>query len=315
MTTNLSLIIDGESSFLQDKVAEIYKNWGYPRHNVYERTEWTGPQRGKSLFGDKTMIHLNLEDKNDMKKFVNLLSNKKSKSEFQEEDWFGNGLIITCSTAQGAKKIQDLVKKSKGTIVKKQKPEERKAELLKDLSLPSESIKLVDYHVGEDYQMLISFVNEMKKLTKDEQMKIGPDKVLTYFSPTPGSVLPWKFMNPLLDGNTIEAINQFKLTIKNTHILVPMLFLQRQISLLLKISISRIDIPNNPKHLAETIGEKPYGGFWPVYNVAKRTRIVNVEKAAMIVNQLENDIKGMGKVNPENEFIATLAQLGLLLNH
>lgn len=313
--TNLCLIIDSEPSFLRSKVETVYKEWGFPRQNVKEQTFWDGPQRGFSLFGGKMMIHLNLEDKNDMKSFVNIITDRKTKVLFDDKNWFGNGVIITCSTAQGAKKIQDLVTKSGGTFLKKEDTKTRKAELLNGLNLVPESRKLVDYFVGEDYTLLLSFVNEMKKKTKEEQAKVTPDKVLTYFPPTPGSILPWEFMNPLMDGNTAKALSEFERTIKNTHVLVPMLFLQRQMSLLLRISIARLDIPNNPKALATAIGEKPYGGFWPVYNVARRTKVVNVERAAIRVVKLENSIKGNSHVDPNQEFRATIAELGMLLNH
>lgn len=314
-SSKLAMIVDGEPSFLGNKVYEIFKSWGFDRDKVKERTTWTGAEKGTSLFGEKLMLHLNLQDKKDMKDFVKLISDKKLNEDFNKDDWYGNGLIITCSTIQGAKKIKDLVDKSSGKFYKKETSSNRKQELLKQLSLSNETEKMIDYFVGEDYQMLLSFVNEIKKLPIEEQRKISPQKALTYFPPIPGSTLPWEFMKPLFDGNTEDSIKKFDRTIKNSHILVPLVFLQRQVSMLLRVAVARIEIPNNPKKLATEIGEKPYGAFWGVYNTARRTSLSNVKYSALAVLKLENDIKGNSHVDPENEFKATLATLGLLLNH
>lgn len=312
---HLCLIIDGEPAFLRTKVEETYKSWGFARKNVHESNVWAGQTSGLSLFGERTITHLNLEDKKDMKNFVSIITSKDYKNVFSNEFWIGNGVIITCSTSQGAKKIQDLVEKFGGKVFKKESVDNRKNELLDTLNLNNDAKKLVDYFVGEDYSLLLSFNNEMSKLSKEEQYNISSDKILTYFPPTPGSIPPWSFITPLMEGQTTEAENQFSRIIKNTHILVPMLFLQRNISLLLRIAISRLDIPNSPKQLALSIGEKPYGAFWGAYNLAKRTSVRNVVLANKEVIKLENDIKGNSSVVPEIEFKATIAKLGLLLNH
>ena len=311
----LCFIIDSEEAYVKSKVIETYQSWGFKSSDVKTRNEWNGPIVGQTLFGGQMIMYLNLDDKKDMKSFVNKIDNKSTKADFDKDDWFGNGLIISVSTAQGSKKIENLVKKSNGTILKKEKPEKRKQELLKSLKIPNDSKKILDYYVGEDYQMLLSFVNEVGKKSEQEQQEITSDKVLTFFPAKPGSVQPWIFMNSLLDGNTSQAIQEYKRTVENTNVLVTMVFLQRQISMLYRIATARLEIPNSPKALAEAIGEKAYGGFWPVYNVAKRTSFVNARRAALLVYELENGLKGNSSINPDSEFIATLTDLGFFLNH
>lgn len=310
----LCMIMDSEEAYCKSKVIEVYKKWGFSSSDVKTQTEWDGPISGKTLFGGQMIMYLNLNDKRDMKAFVKKITDKKTKVDFKKDNWFGNGLIISVLTAQGSKKIENLVKASKGTIFKKEKPQKRKEELLKTLKIPNDSKKVLSYYVGEDYQMLLSFVNEVSKKPISEQENMTSDKVLTFFPAKPGSVQPWIFMNSLLDGKTSQSINEFKRTLENTNILVTMVFLQRQISMLYRIATARLEIPNSPKRLAAAIGEKAYGGFWPVYNVAKRTSYRNARQAAILVFELENDLKGNGKIIPKNEFITTLTELGFLLN-
>lgn len=314
-TVKLALVVDSEQAFLNDKVIEIYKKWGYKATDVSHETTWTGAPQGTTLFGDETILHLNLENNNDLKAFVSLLTNKRSKEVFTAPNWFGNGIIITVSQIKGATKVEKLVKDTGGQVFKKADAKTRKKELLSRLSLTKETTEMVNMYVGEDYQMLVSFVRELETMPTSEQKAITPDKALTYFPSTPGSTLPWEFINPLLDGNTTEAIQKFNRTIKHAHVLVPLTFLQRNISMLLRVGVSRQEIPNSPKKLAESIGEKAYGGFWGVYNVAKRTSLQNIYQANLIVAKLEGSIKGAGKVDPASLFRATIAELGLLLNH
>lgn len=313
--TKLCLIIDSEEAYVKSKVIETYQKWGFQSSDVKTKTEWDGPVSGKTLFGEEMIMYLNLFDKKDMKSFVSKLDNKATKEDFKKDNWFGNGLIITVSTVQGAKKIKDLVNQSKGIVIEKEKPEKRKSELLKSLKIPNDSKKILDYYVGEDYQMLLSFVNEVGKKSEQEQKEITSDKVLTFFPAKPGSVQPWLFMNSLLDGNTSKAIQEYKRTVENTNVLVTMVFLQRQISMLYRLATARLEIPNNPKQLATAIGEKAYGGFWPVYKVAQRTSFTNARRAALLVYELENGLKGNSSIDADNQFIATLTELGFLLNH
>lgn len=230
----LCLIIDPSEAFLRSKTQEIFNEWGFKRTNVKEITEWQFIPKAPSLFGDLLMTHLDLTGKGTLKTFADLISQRKMQEAFKD-DWYGNGVIITATTAQGTKKIEKLITDSGGFIVKKEKAGNRKKEMFSTLNLSQEVKSAVDSYVGEDYDLMLSFTNEVGKLTKEEQRKMTPELAFSYFPPVPGSVLPWDYLNALMNGKTSDSIDLFNRTLKNTHILVCLVFLTKKMQLMYRV--------------------------------------------------------------------------------
>lgn len=314
MTNNICMIIDNSEAYLRTKSEEIFKEWGFDRNSVKEISNWKDTPASMSLFDERLMTILNLSNKNDLKSFSDLITNKKTKERFDNKQYWGNGLIIITTHATGIKKIEENIKKNNGSVFKKEKANKRKDELLSELSIPVDTKKFVANYAGEDYDLLLSFYNEINKLPKNEQKNISIEKAYSFFPPILGSVLPWEFLNELMNGHTGESINTFRRTIKNTHILVPMVFLQKKMALLLRYRYAMIDkIPNNK--IAEAIGEKNGPEIWSISKVAQRITPATAEQIALITTKLESDLKGGSSVDSNQQFISTLAQIGLLLNN
>lgn len=310
----LVLVIDSSEAFLRTKTEEYFVKWGFERSNVKELTEWQFIPRAASLFGDIMMTHLDLTKKDDLKSFVKEISDKKAKESFKD-NWYGNGTIITTTTAVGTKKIETLVKDSGGTIIKKEKSNVRKKEIFSQLNLRQDVRSAVDAYVGEDYELMLSFTNEVAEMTPEEQKAITLDKVFSYFPPIPGSVPPWDFLNALMNGKTGEAIELFNRTIQHTHPLVCLLFLNKKMSLLYRIKLASQDGYNSNEAVAKAIGEKGGPELWSISKLTPKISVKSAEQIALIANQLESDIKGGSAVKPEVLFIEAITKIGILLGN
>lgn len=317
MTKNnkVCLIIDPSEAFLRSKTQEIFTEWGFKRTNVKELNEWQFIPKAPSLFGDLLMTHLDLTGKGTLKAFADLISQRKMQESFKNDEWYGNGVIITATTAQGTKKIEKLVSDSGGFIIKKEKSGNRKREMFSTLNLSSEVKTAIDSYVGEDYDLMLSFTNEVGKLSKDEQRKMTPEMAFSYIPPTPGSVLPWDYINALMNGNTNESIQLFNRTLNNTHILVCLVFLTKKMQLMYRVKSAMILGFNSDKQIAEAIGEKASWELSSVVRVARRISIDKVEQIALITNKLESDIKGGSQVDPTSLFLVALTKIGILMGN
>lgn len=314
MPNKLYLIIDPSDAFLRSKTQDIYTEWGFKRANVKELTEWQFIPTAPSMFGDRMMTHLDLTGKGDMKKFVDFFTDRKFMKNF-EDKWWGNGTIITATTAQGAKKIENLVNKAGGVVIKKEKSNVRKRELLSSLSLRVDVKNAVTEFVGEDYDLMLSFVNEVSKLDKNEQKALTIEQAFSYFPPTPGSVLPWEYLNALIDGDTGKSVELFTRTVINTHVLVCLVFITKKMQLLYRVRVSMEDGLKTDKQIAAATGEKAGWELSNMVRLAKRVSLKNAERIAFLTNKLESDIKGGSQVNPNTLFLATLTQVGMLLGN
>ncbi len=311
--SNLVLIIDSSVAFLRSKTKEIYQEWGFTRDRVKEKSEWQFTQSAPSLFGDTLMSHLDLTDKKNLKTFADLISQRKTMEAFTGE-WYGNGLIITATNAQGTKKIENLVKKSGGRVIAKAKAKPRKTELLKTVSLSTQAKFAVDQFVGEDYELLLSFVDSVKELPVEKQRSLSPEEALTYFPPTPGSVLPWEFLTALTNGNTAQAISLFDRTIVNSHILVPMTLLNSKMQKLFRVKIAMAEGYTTPAQIAKATGEKAGFELTTLVSLARKVTPIGAERIAKIVTQLESDLKGGSQADGVDLFHIALTQIGSLIN-
>ena len=94
------------------------------------------------------------------------------KESFKKENWFGSGLIITATKAQGIKPIETLIINSNGAFFKKKKSEEIKLELFKELKLSKNIEFFLDEYSGEDYELLINCANAIRPLSDEEKKKL-----------------------------------------------------------------------------------------------------------------------------------------------
>lgn len=306
------LIIDTSLAFLRDKTREIYADWGFKREDVKELTEWEFIPKTPSLFGDIQMTHLDLSAANDLKNFAALISDKKTKESFVD-NWYGNGVIITAVNAKGTKKIEKLVLDSGGVIFKKEKSDTRKKEMFNKLALSNEVKIAVNSYVGEDYDLMISFTNEISKLSKEEQQALSVEAAFSFFPPIPGSVPPWDFMNALMNSNLPESISLFYRTIQHTHVLVCMLFLQKKMSLLYRVRLAMDDGYYDSKSIANAMNENNGPELWNVLKLAKKITSKDAERIALLTDNLESDLKGGSAVDSNSEFIFVLTQIGMIL--
>lgn len=312
---NVILIIDPSEAYLRTKLKEIYTEWGFTTSDVKHMTEWSPVPSGLTLFGERIMTHLDLSNGNDMKKFVGLLSDKATKKIF-DGDWIGNGVIITAKKAQGAKKIENLVTKAGGQVLKSAKSNVRKKELLSELKVKNEIKTTISEYVGEDYELLLSFYNEMIKLDPKEQKKMTLDDAFALFPPKPGSVPPWDYLNALFNGSTTESIATFERTLINTHYLVPLTFLTRKTALLYRVVLSLQDSGiNTGKQISEAIGVPNNFELTNTLKVAKRINPKSAELIAQFATELESKLKGGSVIAPEILFKETIVKIGLLLGN
>ena len=315
MKNKIALIIDSSEAYLRTKTEELFKEWGFVRSNVTEMDEWVQIQSSPSLFGELMMTHLVLTDKKDLKAFADLISSRQMKPIFDNENWYGNGIIITATTPVGTKKIEKLIQQHNGQIFKKETSKKRKDQLFKELKLNSDVQQAVDSFVGEDYELMLSFYNEVEKMSIEDRKKMTLERAFSLFPPIPGSVPPWEYLNKLLQGSTSEAISLFRRTIINTHFLVALVFLSKKTSLLLRVAFAMEDGYNTNDRIAKETGDKNGPELWSITNLARHTPNKNIIKINQIVAKLESDLKGGSAVIPEILFEEAIAKIGLLLGN
>lgn len=311
----LLFIMNDSEAFLRDEVIRTYEKWGFKSSNVKNVETWNPAlSRGSlSLFGESSMVHLDLTDKKYLKEFADLISGKTTKQLF-EDDWFSPGLIITTIHAQGAKKIESLITKSGGEIIKKAKPEEMKKLLLDRVSLNTETHKFVSTYAGDNYQMLIGIVNQLEKMNKEEQSSLTIDEMITKLPTNPGSVPPWEFINPMLEGNAESAIDLYTRGIENSHILVTMQLARTKLQLLYRLKLLSMANVWNSKEQAAILGERNGPNIWITANVAKKVSIQTAEYLAKLALTTEANLKGHSNADPNLIFVNFIAAVTIAIN-
>lgn len=309
----LVMIIDPSEAFLRNKALEVFNDWNIENSQLIDIEEWTPISSEITMFGEVIIAHLDLSEKKNLKSFADLISDRKTKKLFDDNGWQGNGVIITSKTPQGSKKIENLVERTGGQVIKKEAPQKRKKQILDELNL-SKNVKLVvDSFVGEDYEMLLGFSNEIKDWDKKKQLAITEEEALTMFPPKAGSVLPWEYLNLLMDGKVAESISMYERTVEHTHPLVPFTFLYKKMSLLLRVKGALMEGIWDTKEISSAIGERNGPEIWNVTKLAKKLNINQILKINKIVAQLESDLKGGSVVDDELLFRNALIHIGFIL--
>ncbi len=306
---NLLFVMSDSEAHLRDEVIRQREKWGFKSSNVKTTETWNPAlTRGSvSLFGEPTLIHLDLSDKNRLKSFVEMIDDKKSK--YFEDHWFGQGVIITSTHAQGTKKIENLIKKSGGKVIKKAKPAEMVKILLNRVNLSKESKDFLKDYAGENYEILFSIVNQIEKMDKSEQQNTTIEDLIIRLPSKPGAVPPWEFINPMLEGDAKKAIKLYERAIEGSHILVTMTFAKSNLQLLYRLKVLQSVGIWKSNEQAETIGERNGPKIWNAANVAKKVDIKTAEYLAKLALATEANLKGHSSANPDiifKNFIAAV---------
>lgn len=310
MNKKITLIMSDSKAYLHDETVRIYKEWGFSSSNVKTVEQWSPAlvRNSVSLFGDVSMVHLDLSDKDKLKNFVALLTEKKTKDLFDNKEWFGAGLIISTIHAQGTKKVEDLVKKSGGDILKKAKPEEMRNLLMSRIHLNSVTKDFVESYIGENYSMLLSIVNQFEKISKEDQLAMTPDDLVVKLPIQPGAVPPWEFIDPMLEGNARKSIPLYERAMIGSHPLVAMLFARKKFHLMYRLKVLQKSGIWKSQDQAAAIGERNGPGIWITAKVAQNLDIQTVEYLAKLSLVTEANLKGHLNADPNlvfKNFIAT----------
>lgn len=295
----LTFVMSDSEAFLRDEVLRISQEWGYNKSNVTYVEEWnpTLASGAISLFGDVSITHLDLSDNNKLKAFVKLMTDKKTKHMF-EDNWYGEGLIITSTYARGTKKIEDAVKKLNGIVQKKAKPAEMKKSLMGRISLNNDTKEFLDAYVGDDYQILISVVNQLSKLTKEEQGQLTIDELVVRLPSKPGSLPPWEFVNPMLEGNALKAIELYERSVEGSHVLVTMKLARTKLQLLYRLKLLQAAGIYKSQEQAKVVGERNGPNIWITAKVAQKLDIATAEYLAKLALHTEAGLKGHSSADP-----------------
>lgn len=310
MSKQLMFIMSDSEAYLRDEVLRVSEEWGFNKSNVKTVEEWNPALvRGSvSLFGEVSMVHLDLSDNNKLKAFVKMTGDKVHKKLFTEDNWFGPGLLITSTYAQGAKKIENLVTKFDGSVQKKAKPAEMKKTLFKRVSLSKETKEFLDAYVGDDYQILIGVVNQIDKLDKETQENMTIDDVIVRLPSKPGSLPPWEFINPMLEGNAKDAIDLYERAVAGSHVLVTMQLSRTKLQMMYRLKLLQMSGVWKSDEQAKILGERNGPNVWITANVAKKIDISTAEFIAKLALKTEADLKGHSNADPDiifKNFIAT----------
>lgn len=305
----LSFIMSDSEAYLRDEVLKVIKEWGFNKSNVTHVEEWnpTLASGAISLFGDISITHLDLSDNNKLKAFVSLMRDKKSEHLF-EGNWYGEGLIITSTHARGTKKIEDVVKAAGGSVQKKAKPAEMKKILLGRTFLEKDAKDFLDSYAGDDYQILIGVINQIEKMEKDEQKKLTIDDLIVRLPSKPGSLPPWEFVNPMLEGNADKAIELYERSVEGSHVLVTMQLARRKLQLLYRLRLLQSAGMYKSQDQAKIVGERNGPNIWITAKVAQRLDVATTEYLAKLALHTEAGLKGHSNADPHilfKNFIAS----------
>lgn len=306
MTNKLVFIVDSSEQYLNTKVREIMKEWGFSQENYKTLEEWKiGSASINSLFGSPKAVHLDLSNDKNLTKFKTLIKeDKKVKESFKKENWFGSGLIITATKAQGIKPIETLIINSNGSFFKKKKSEEIKLELFKELKLSKNIEFFLDEYSGEDYELLINCANAIRPLSDEEKKKLTIDEILVFLPVKKGAIPPFEFVNDMIRCNTTTALDKLRRVLENHHALVAMLFIKRKIEEIYHDKILRVSNINSFKERAEIIG----ANAWAIKNLpdTSNLKLEVLESLVYLVNNAEDSLKGGTHIQEANLFLETI---------
>lgn len=304
MSKKLMFIMSDSEEYLRDEVIKRSKAWGFNSSNVKTIQKWNPAEvrSSISLFEETSIIHLELNDKKDLKSFADKISDKKEKKIFESEKWFGPALIITSIHAQGAKKIENLVKKSGGEVEKKIKPDKMIKVILSRLNINKELESFLTSYAGDDYQILIGIANQIEEMDKEKQNKLEIEDLITRLPSKPGSLPPWEFINPMLQGNANKAIELYERAVEGSFVLVTMILARKKLQLMYRLRILQSQGINDNNKQAKILGERGGPNIWITAKAAKKLSVETTEYLAKLSMVTEANLKGYLNVDSDIVF-------------
>lgn len=307
---NLKFIMSDSDVYLRDQVFQFAKDLNIK--TIKDTETWNfALAKNTSLFGEKHVIHLDLSDKNKLKAFAEILKEKREKDNFEKSNWFGDGLIITSTHATGTKKIEELVKKHDGQVIKKAKPADMTNMLLKELPINNQLKTFLKDYIGEDYQILVTISNQLKHYDETDLENLTLDELITKLPCKPGGVPPWNYVNHMVKGNAKKAVAEYERAAESSHPLVMMTFAKNKIQPLYRVKTLKA-AGLNSQEISSIIKEK---NIWHLEDPAKRISISTAEYLAKITIELETNLKGTSKADPNLLFKIYIAKVCLAIKN
>lgn len=312
-------IVDGSQQYLDSEVRRVCEEWGLKTGDIKQLNQWTiGCANVKSLFSKPQAVLLNLTEGNSLKDFVQLISSDKIvQNSFKEPNWFGSGVIIIATKAQGISKIEKLVNSSGGTIKKKRKPEEVKKELLDKINVPHNLKSFLYDYVGRDYEQLLNCIKNINLLDDSKRKSLTMEELLVYLPRKKGSIPPWEFSNEMIKGvsNTTNTLDKLRRTLENDHPLIALTFIKKKINDLYYNQVLIESGVTSYEERAEILNINK----WVVKNMLRdiHPNLSTLENLSMLIADKEQEIKGdkyIHNLGLEIELLVTKIILGISYN-
>ena len=294
----LTFIINKNSEILNNKVKEILKE-----ENIsVERQTTFSPIKTRGLFNEKKVIWLSLENKDDLKTFVEYIKNKKNR-----ETVLDNDLLISTVTLQGISKIEKFVEENDGTVIKEK--ENNPNELLKEFPLKAGVMKEIVYFVGDSPELLIPLINSLKNTSNEKIKTMGEEDVLLLLPTRPGDVPPFKFLDPMIKGDVENACRDFYRSVENTHPLVSLVMLKNKLTVLNRANALYMTGIRNNNEMGKILGSHPYPIklMWHLFGKDKE-----IQKIMELYTELEEKMKGGYPIDSKHLFARYLTEITII---
>ena len=218
----LYTIVNKSDVYILDKIKEVYTSWGYTPEQMLVYTQWKSGLASQNNMFSSNFVKLDLTRDSDRTAFKELVDNNKRTHLFNE-NWFGNGVIIVCSSAPG-KWLKTFTESFDGTYDGEIDIEE----IYSELKLSKENKEFIKYYVGENIEDLIIIKNSLKNIENSEWL--STEELYSYLPNKMGSVPPWDLIKNILNGDIKKMEQEFQRVIVNTHPLVLVKLIKNKIN-------------------------------------------------------------------------------------
>lgn len=305
--SNLFFFVDPSEAVLEDKIIDLLeKTFNTSLDKCKKIDTWKlGISKSNNIFLAPEVIVLNLTDKNRLKNFVDLITNKNI-NEFTDDKWIGVGVIIYTTHSQGSKKIENLVQKCHGTIYSKQSVQEHKTQILKDLGVTPQQSKFLSDYVGEDFTLLLNIKKGLKNKTLSEIQDLTLYDLYLFLPQKPGSIPPWEVVDLALQCKKSETIKRLTRVLEHTHPLVIMVFLKQKFDLLYKVTTLNLLGVKDKNNIVSYLGLK---NAYPLISINKmyhKPSFETTEYLLKLVAIAEQDLKGSQNIKDVNTYMEIL---------
>lgn len=277
----LALIIDESQIFLDKKSQELIEEWGLKKSSCRTITKWTRDYGNLISMFDEPFVKLDLCNNDDLKQFVELITNRKKNHLFDDENWYGKALIIIINKQRGSKKVVDLVKEFNGLIIEKKTTEEHKKELMDKIELSNDLKEIIADYIGDDYEDIYSVINSINSI--EDKSSISIDNIYTFLPAKPGSVPPWNYVNALYSNNVENAHKELDRVLENCHPLIVLKLLKNSINYLYLYVSTKEEGYYSIKQIASALN---LNSHYVLINASKTRRDLSVEVAEYLLKEV-----------------------------